>query len=433
MSFTPDRRTLISLLAAAAVEARAAEPFSEIQAALNPAVGPPMASVGLISRDRQGRATLRLASGVSDGPAGARPFGLDQPFRVASVSKMIAASVILPILQRRGIRLDVDVSSLLGFRLRHPATPDRPITPRMLLSHTSGLKNGPSYPVPLGAPLSAAFLAGGANYDAAGWFQPHPPGAWFAYADVNFALLAQIAERLEGERFDRLMHRRLFQPLGLDIGYNWSGVSARRRSAAAAGLRWNGGQWAPQVDGAVPAFPEPTVPHSSDRPDLRAGDYRIGDNGFIFSPQGGLRLSIEDMDRLARVFADQGVWKGRRIVSRRTLALMQRRVWAFDPSRATGDIDEGVFQGYGLGTQVPVGRGGPQGDAFFGADTSEWRGHLGDAYGWMTGLFWNLRTRETLVWAVNGMPETGRPPARRSSLSAPEEALVDLALARRRA
>ena len=47
----------------------------------------------------------------------------------------------------------------------------------------------------------------------------------------------------------------------------------------------------------------------------------------------------------------------------------------------------------------------------------------------MTGLYWNIRDGRTLVWAVNGMPETDRPLARRSCLTAPEELLVDLAMA----
>ena len=69
--------------------------------------------------------------------------------------------------------------------------------PAMLLSHTSGLRNGPSYPVPLGRQLSEAFTPGGRHYDAGGWFGPaeHRPGDWFAYADVNFALVAQMLER----------------------------------------------------------------------------------------------------------------------------------------------------------------------------------------------------------------------------------------------
>ena len=90
-----------------------------------------------------------------EAPAG-RPFRLDSPFRVASVSKMIAAAVIVPIAAALPGGLDADVSDRLGFRLRHPAWPETPIRLRHLLSHLSGLRNGPSYPVPAGRPLSSA-------------------------------------------------------------------------------------------------------------------------------------------------------------------------------------------------------------------------------------------------------------------------------------
>jgi CubicO group peptidase (beta-lactamase class C family) len=43
-------------------------------------------------------------------------------------------------------------------------------------------------------------------------------------------------ERRSGERFDRLMRRLVFDPLGLDCGYNWSGVSQDKRDRASADL-----------------------------------------------------------------------------------------------------------------------------------------------------------------------------------------------------
>ena len=79
--------------------------------------------------------------------AGPRPFALDQPFRVASISKLVAASVFVPLALKTGLNLDGDASDHVGFRLRHPAHPDVAITPRMILSHTSGLRNGKTYPV----------------------------------------------------------------------------------------------------------------------------------------------------------------------------------------------------------------------------------------------------------------------------------------------
>ena len=386
-----------------------------------------MTSAGVIARRGDGDIAWRSTDGIAHGPQGIGTFDPNTPFRVASVSKMIAALVCVPLIMKAEKGLETDASGLLGFRLRHPAYPDTPITARMLLSHTSSLRNGLSYPVPFGHQLDESFLEGGQHFDQGGWFGPpsRAPGEWFAYADVNFALIAQIAEQLSGQRFDLLMHGSLFAPLGLDIGYNWSGVSQAKRDRAAAGLRWVAGQWMAQVDAAPPRAPCVTLSRASD--DLRLADYRLGENGFAFSPQGGLRLSLADMDRLARACSDAHHGNTAAAIPSVALRAMQTPVWVLDPARANGDTDEGVFQSYGLGIQTPMGRPGSAGDAYFGVDSDRWRGHLGDAYGWMTGLFWNLDDQRTIVWAINGMPETERPAGLRSSLSAPEETLIGLA------
>jgi len=410
-----------ALFWAAAGRAGAA-PQDVLRDVLDPPGGPPMACAGLIARRADGATAVRVAAGS----AGGRPFSLEAPFRAASVSKMVAASAFLPLALRTGLDLDGDASDLLGFRLRHPAHPEIAITPRMLLSHLSGLRNGPSYPVPLGRKLSEAFLPDGRHYDAGAWFGPseHRPGDWFAYADVNFALIAQVLERRANERFDLFMRRELFAPLGLDIGYNWSGVSQAKRALAAPAVHLEAGVWKPQVDGEVLTAPRIAFTRAPEGAGLDAPDYRTGENGFVFSPQGGLRLSLSDMDVLARLYAAGGRWKGRQLIPRAALEAMQASAWRFDPAHPNGEVGNGLVQGYGLGCETPLGRPGPMGDRFFGADTGDWRGHFGDAYGWITGLFWNRRDGRTLVYAINGMPETNRPPARNSSLTAPEETLL---------
>jgi CubicO group peptidase (beta-lactamase class C family) len=425
--FTPiDRRSITGALAAILATGGKAAGGEGLSAVLDPPGGPPMACAGLVARRGDGSVALRAAAGV----AGETAFTLERPLRVASVSKMVATSAFLPLALRTGLDLDADASDFVGFRLRHPAHPDVAITPRMLLSHTSGLRNGPSYPVPLGHRLAEAFEAGGRHYDAGGWFGPaeHAPGDWFAYADVNFALVAQMLERRAKERFDLHMTRVLFRPLGLDIGYNWSGVSQARRALAAPAVHREGGAWTPQVDGTVLPAPQTPFTRPADAPGLSAADYRLGDNGFVFSPQGGLRLSLSDMDVLAGLYAAHGRWRSRQIVPRAALEAMQARAWTFDPVHPNGETDGGLLQSYGLGCEAPLGRPGPMGDVFFGAGSEDWRGHFGDAYGWITGLFWNRRDGRTIVYALNGMPEKDRPRARHSSLTAPEEALIGLAL-----
>ena len=430
MPIPHSRREILLGLAALAPAGGASAASDRLADVLGSPNATPLASAGIIARHGDGRIALRMAAGQAFGPAGPRPFALDQPFRVASVSKMVATSVFLTVARASKLDLDADASPLVGFHLRHPAHPDVAITPRMLLNHTSGLRNGRTYPVPAGRKLEEAFLPGGRHYDGGAWFGPaeHRPGDWFAYADVNFALVAQMLEIRACERFDIVLRDALFRPMGLDIGYNWSGVSAAKRARAAAAVRRDGERWIAQVDATVPAYPAPSLLRARETPDLEIGDYRRGDNGYVFSPQGGLRLSLNDMDSLARMYAAHGRWRGRQIVPRAVLEAMQTRTWTFDPTRPNGETDKGFLQGYGLGCEAPLGRPGPGGDAFFGSDTADWRGHFGDAYGWITGLFWNRRDGRTLVYALNGMPEIARPAAQSAAFTAPEEALIGRAL-----
>jgi CubicO group peptidase (beta-lactamase class C family) len=359
-----------------------------------------------------------------------RSFNLDRPFRVASVSKMVTATGFMSLVTQGRIDLDADISTYLGETLRHPGFPDMAITPRMLLSHTSGLRNGADFPVPFNRPLLARFAEAAREDNYGGWFAPASelPGRWFSYSDTNFAVIAQIMERVSGVRFDRFMRETLFEPLNLGIGYNWSGVSQAKRNRAAAACRWDGSAWTPQVDGAPPRAPEIAFYRGENNEVATEANYSIGLNGFAFAPHGGLRLSLADMDRLARFYLD-----GAPLAGEGALALMSAPHWTFDPQAPNGATERGWYQSFGLGVHVPLGRDAPgasPGDNFFGPGTPDWRGHLGDAYGLMTGLFWNAREDATIVWAVNGMPETDRPPGARSALSAPEETVIDAALSR---
>ena len=389
---------------------------------------PGMASAGFIVR--RGRAVRRRIDGAALQSGGTwSAFDYDRPFRVASVSKMVSATGFMALVARGRVDLDADASGYLGAQLRHPAFPDVAITPRMLLSHRSGLRNGEDFPVPFNRALLARLhaAAGEANYG--GWFAPpsEAPERWFSYSDANFAVIAQIVERVTDVRFDRYMRETLFEPLDLDIGYNWSGVSQRKRARSAAACRWIDGAWTAQVDANPPAAPGIALYRGEGDTNSTEADHRVGENGFAFAPHGGLRLSLADMDKLAQFYL-----RGARLAGEGSLARMTTPAWTFDPDAPNGTTERGWHQGYGLGVQTPLGRdanGASPGDAFLGASTNAWRGHFGDAYGWLTGLLWNVDESATLVYAINGMPETDRTPGARSAMSAQEETIIDSALA----
>ena len=67
------------------------------------------------------------------------PVTPDTYFRVASVSKMVTAGIASALAFEKRLDLDMDVRSCLGIRAQ--GHPDSPISLRMLLSHTSSLRD----------------------------------------------------------------------------------------------------------------------------------------------------------------------------------------------------------------------------------------------------------------------------------------------------
>ena len=365
-----------------------------------------------------------------------RPMSPDAPARVASISKHVTAIGLLQLWERGRLGLLDDASDHLGFALRHPGFPGAPITVGMLLSHTSGIRNGPSYPVPFGHPLSAAFTPGGAHWDDGGWWSaPSEPPGWFTYADANFACIAQIIERLSGERFDRYMSGHVLRPLGLDAGFNWSGVSQSGRSRAAALYRKGAdetrfrpeGPWVAQLDAAVRPAPAISVARAPEAADRDLETYRVGENGFVFSPQGGLRISVNDLVTLGLALAAGGG----ALLAPQTIALMRTPVWRLTGSASTGrPYGAGQILAYGLGTCVLTGAAGPSGDDLFGG-CAGWSGHLGDAYGLVSGLWTDPSGGRVMAYLVNGVSSPQRDnPGRRSAFTWQEEAVAAAMTAR---
>ncbi len=69
----------------------------------------------------------------------------DDMFRIASISKSFSATSIMQLVEKKKLKLDDDVSNLIGFKVRNPDFPGTVITLKMLLSHTSGLNDSEGY------------------------------------------------------------------------------------------------------------------------------------------------------------------------------------------------------------------------------------------------------------------------------------------------
>jgi CubicO group peptidase (beta-lactamase class C family) len=372
----------------------------------------PAAAV-LMTFDRTGAQQTRVLRGVSN-RATRRPLTADDPVRVASISKLVVAIGVMRLVDRRRIDLDVDVSRYLGWRLRHPAYPDRPITLAMLLSHRSGLADGIDYVLPLDADLETALR------DPAAWDRARRPGGQFAYANINFPVIAAAMEGATGERFDRLMHQMVFQPLRIDACYNWTMCSDNAIARAVTLYRPNGDIARDDLGGQRPACP--VVPARDGSCDLST--YRLARHGAAFSPQGGLRISARSLARIGEMLLRDG---DRFRSPRSYRRLMQTQAVTPLATASVGEGGEGsFFCRYGLAMhQLATARAGCRDDPI--GDGRARIGHSGDAYSLRSGLFLDRDRGTGLVWFVTENPEFNAPPGRRSAFIAAEEALIDAA------
>lgn len=335
---------------------------------------------------------------VSDGVTPGLPANAQTLFRIASVSKLVTTLGLMRLLEDGKVALDADVSSYLGFPLRNPHFPQQAITLRMLLSHTSSLRDDAGYAFPSTSALRDVMTP-------AMWSPRAAPGTFFTYCNLGFGIIGTVMERVTGEQFDRLMQRLILAPLGLHGGYNVAELAPQDLVNVATLYRkrtvdtevWNlQGPWIAQVDAGRPT-PLPGI-----------ASYVPGTNATPFSPTGGLRTSAHDLGVLMLMLMNDGVHEGRRILGTATLSTMFARAWTFDGSN--GDTLNRLYEAWGLGNQQF-----PDGAA----------GHLGDAYGLRAIFTFERKERRGIVVLIGGTGiDPATQPGQTSALARFEERIV---------
>lgn len=164
--------------------------------------------------DTHGRTVM--TSGVAD--TGTRaPMAGGSRFRIASMTKMFVATVVLQLVGEHKVALDAPVERYLPGVIRGNGNDGRDITVRELLQHTSGLPNYLQYLNPqqiLDHPL--------AHYDpqdllgiALAHPRLFPPGTGWKYSNTNYVVAGMLIEKVTGHPYGEEINRRIIRRLGL--------------------------------------------------------------------------------------------------------------------------------------------------------------------------------------------------------------------------
>jgi CubicO group peptidase (beta-lactamase class C family) len=326
------------------------------------------------------------ASGLADRTT-KRRVTADDPVRVASVTKLVVAMGVMRMVEAGQLDLDRDVSDYLGWRLRNPGFPDLPLTLRMLLSHTAGVRDANDYRVPLGKTVKAALA------DPKAWEAKYTPGRYFTYSNLNFPIVGSIMERVSGERFDALMQRLVLTPLAIEGCFNWPSCSDARVAKAVVLYHANGSVRGDDLQGK-----QPPCPVFTDSPGCDLTGYRLGDNGALFSPQGGLRISALGLAKIGQVLLTDGDG----FLKPSSVATLIAPVWTYDGNN--GATEEGFYCRYALAVQtLSTPQAGCRDDLF--GDKRPLVGHAGEAYGLRSGLWIDRATGKGIAFFATAVPD----------------------------
>ena len=335
-----------------------------------------------------------------------KPATVDTMYRIASISKMVTALGALKLVEENKLNLDADISQYLGYNARNPAFPNDIVTTRMLLAHTSSLRDDGGYSWDQSVGLKDVLLPGGSRYGTGTmWAKSYKPGTYFNYVNLNWTVIGSVMEAASGERFDKLMHRTIMAPMGLRGGFNPAEIPAedlanlatlyRKRNAQEV---WNiGGPWLPQVDDYSVNKP---VPRGS-------ASYKLGDNGSLYSPAGGLRISALDLAKIMLMLINEGAYAGKEILKPQSVKNLLAQQWRYTAGGANGDNNFGggkeLFNAWGLGTQIFLDVSKPgAGDRVVEQGNYKAFGHLGDAYGLTSAMVFDPVTKSGMVMMTGG-------------------------------
>jgi CubicO group peptidase (beta-lactamase class C family) len=248
---------------------------------------------------RDGAVAAARGWGVADTETGTPVDPGRTLFRIASVTKLLTWTAVMQLEERGLVDLDADVNTFLR-AVRVPAAFGAPVTLRHLMTHTAGFEDvgiGTLRYEPPGAGSLAGYLA--RHLPA----RVRPPGSVVMYSNHGAALAGLVVEEVAGIPFEDYVEQHILVPLGM--------TRTSVRQPPPEPLRASLSHGHVLVNGA-----------------LRPTTYAID----LLAPAGGASAAAGDMAAFMLAHLEGGVAHGSRILEARTVELMHRTAFTYDPA-----------------------------------------------------------------------------------------------------
>ena len=248
------------------------------------------------------------------------PLALDDLFRVASISKSFSGMAVMQLVEAGKMSLEDDVNDLLGMNIRNPRYPDIPVTVKMLLSHTSSMKDGGGADMYRDLTYVDESRTDLETIRNSAWL-PYPPGQGYRYCNRGLNIVGLIIEKVSGERFDDYIRDHILKPIGADhADFNLDSLNASRFTKLYV--------YNQKTDRLEPG----AAYERNNEYKVAEGTYEIGKDGCYWSPTGGLKISAPELAKWMMTLRDGGMApNGNRILSEAVCKKLLTPVTPADP------------------------------------------------------------------------------------------------------
>lgn len=244
------QRVTQGLLPSTRVAGRTYEP--QTLEALMAETGVPAVSIAVIN---DGRIEWAHAWGLADVAAG-RAATPETLFQAASISKPVAATAALTMVEDGLLSLDTPVNAVLtGWTVpENTFTAGHPVTLRQLLTHTAGLTvhGFPGYADGEPVPTVEQILNGTPPANTAAVVVDQTPGSAQRYSGGGFTVAQLLMTQTANQPFPALMQARVLGPAGMTASAYDQPLADARRELAATGYDGQG----EAITGRYHTYPE---------------------------------------------------------------------------------------------------------------------------------------------------------------------------------